>query len=85
MAARIYEVTYVRDFKRPYKIIHLGGFLRWIVQHEGASRHGLGRKNARRGWKQHFAKFPQRGYTQTALILLARRDANKKARLEKAK
>jgi len=83
MSARVYEVTIVRDLKRPYKPVHLGGFLRWIMQHPDASRHGLGRKTPRRGWKQHFAKYPQRGLAFALrlrnAILAARKAAREKA------
>jgi hypothetical protein len=85
VAARLYGFTVVRDFTRERKILFVGGQPRWRVMHEGESRRGHGRKNPRRGWKQHHAKFPQRGLAQTMLILHNLREANKKARREKAK
>lgn len=80
MSARIYEVTVIRNFKRPYKLIHIGGFLRWRVMHEGQSRHGLGRKKPRRGWKQHFAKYPQRGLMFALTQINAKLEARKAVR-----
>lgn len=73
----------VRAFERPYKVVYAGGHPRYIVIHEGQSRHGLGRKNSRRGWKQHYAKYPQRGLAfylaQRNAILEARKEARAKA------
>lgn len=84
MAARLNALIVAREFKRPYKkILNVGGHPKWRVMHDGGPRHGLGRKNPRRGWKQHYAKFPQRGLAQTALILHERRESNRKARREK--
>lgn len=83
MAARIERMVVVRALERPYKVVHVGAIPKWRVMHEGMSRHGLGRKNPRRGWKQHYAKYPQRGLAfylaQRNAILEARKEARAKA------
>jgi hypothetical protein len=84
MSATLYGFTVVRDFTRERKILFVGGQPRWRVMHEGESRRGHGRKNPRRGWKQHYAKFPQRGLAWW-LQLWNEKLARRKAAREKAK
>lgn len=76
----------VREFTRPYKkILNVGGNPKWRVIHEGMSRHGLGRKNPRRGWKQHYAKFPQRGLGYALRVWNQILEKRRKAARAKAK